>query len=102
MLVPAYNEEPTITESVRALLTLAYPQLEIIVVDDGSTDETLSGSSTSTFDLVPIRPIYDQRIPTKAVKAIYRSQRYPNLVVVSKDERREGRLAQRRAQHLEQ
>ena len=34
MLVPAHNEEPSIVESVRALLTLAYPQLEIVVIDD--------------------------------------------------------------------
>ena len=52
MLVPAHNEEQSIKESIRALLTVAYPQLEIVVVDDGSTDETLS-TLTSTFDLLP-------------------------------------------------
>jgi len=84
MLVPAHNEEPSIKESVRALLTLAYPQLEIVVVDDGSTDETLS-TLTSTFDLLPTQPIYDRRIATKRVQAIYRSQTFPNLLVVSKE-----------------
>jgi cellulose synthase/poly-beta-1,6-N-acetylglucosamine synthase-like glycosyltransferase len=84
MLVPAHDEESTIVESVRALLTLAYPQLEIVVVDDGSTDETLS-VMRSTFELVPIRPIYDNRILSKVVTAIYRSKRYPNLVVASKE-----------------
>jgi cellulose synthase/poly-beta-1,6-N-acetylglucosamine synthase-like glycosyltransferase len=84
MLVPAHDEESTIIESVRALLTLAYPQLEIVVVDDGSTDETLP-LMTSTFELQPILPIYDARIETKSVEAIYRSKQYPNLVVVSKE-----------------
>ncbi len=84
MLVPAHDEESTIIQSVRALLTLAYPQLEIVVVDDGSKDETLS-IMKSTFELAPISPIYDTRIPTKLVQAIYRSNRYPNLVVVSKE-----------------
>jgi cellulose synthase/poly-beta-1,6-N-acetylglucosamine synthase-like glycosyltransferase len=84
MLVPAHEEENTIIESVRALLTLAYPRLEIVVVDDGSTDETLSVMN-STFELVPISPIYDTRIATEAVQAIYRSKQYPNLVVVAKD-----------------
>jgi cellulose synthase/poly-beta-1,6-N-acetylglucosamine synthase-like glycosyltransferase len=84
MLVPAHNEEASIKESVRALLTLTYPQLEIVVVDDGSTDETLS-VLTSTFGLVPMDPIYDRRIPTKPVRTLYRSHAYPNLVVVSKE-----------------
>jgi cellulose synthase/poly-beta-1,6-N-acetylglucosamine synthase-like glycosyltransferase len=84
MLVPAFNEEKSIEESVRALLTLAYPQLEIVVVDDGSTDGTFRVLD-STFDLVPIQPIYDRRIATEKVTAIYRSQQFPNLVVVSKE-----------------
>jgi cellulose synthase/poly-beta-1,6-N-acetylglucosamine synthase-like glycosyltransferase len=84
MLVPAHNEETSIKESVRALLTLTYPQLEIVVVDDGSTDGTLSVLRNS-FDLRPIRAIFDPRIATKTVKEIYRSQRFPNLIVVSKD-----------------
>jgi cellulose synthase/poly-beta-1,6-N-acetylglucosamine synthase-like glycosyltransferase len=84
MLVPAHNEETSIQESVRALLTLAYPQLEIVVVDDGSTDNTL-GVLISTFDLLQIKPIYDQQIATKPVEAIFRSRQFPNLVVVSKN-----------------
>jgi cellulose synthase/poly-beta-1,6-N-acetylglucosamine synthase-like glycosyltransferase len=84
MLVPAHNEEVSIKESVRALLTLAYPQLEIVVVDDGSTDETLS-VMVDTFELVPIHPIYDDRIRTARVNGIYRSRQFPNLVVVTKE-----------------
>ena len=82
--VAALAVKASIKKSVRALLTLTYPQLEIVMVDDGSTDETLS-VLTSTFALVPMDPIYDRRIATKPVRAIYRSHQYPNLVVVSKD-----------------
>jgi cellulose synthase/poly-beta-1,6-N-acetylglucosamine synthase-like glycosyltransferase len=84
MLVPAHDEESTIIESIRALLTLAYPRLEIVVIDDGSTDDTLS-LMKSTFDLLPIRPIYDNCVPTKVVHGIYRSKQYPNLIVASKE-----------------
>jgi cellulose synthase/poly-beta-1,6-N-acetylglucosamine synthase-like glycosyltransferase len=84
MLVPAHNEEATIRESVRALLTLTYPGLEIVVIDDGSTDGTLS-VLTTTFGLVPTHPTYDERIKTKMVKTILRSQQHPGLVVISKE-----------------
>ena len=84
MLVPAHNEEASIEQSIRALLTVAYPQLEIVVVDDGSTDGTLSVLA-STFGLVPVEPIYEAHVDTQPVRAIYRSRDFPHLVVVSKD-----------------
>jgi cellulose synthase/poly-beta-1,6-N-acetylglucosamine synthase-like glycosyltransferase len=40
VLVPAYNEEPSIVSSVHSILDLRYPQLEVVIVDDGSTDGT--------------------------------------------------------------
>ncbi len=84
MLVPAHNEESSVKESVLALLTLAYPQLEIVVIDDGSTDQTMS-ILMEAFQLLPIQPVYDRRIATRPVRAIYRSQRFPNLIVASKE-----------------
>ena len=42
LVVPAYNEQDVIATTVHALLNLEYPEKEIIVVDDGSTDETLA------------------------------------------------------------
>ncbi len=40
VVVPAYNEERTITKCVQSLLSLDYSNYEIIIVDDGSTDST--------------------------------------------------------------
>lgn len=40
IIVPAYNEEVTVADTVRSLLTLEYRAYEIIVVDDGSSDAT--------------------------------------------------------------
>ena len=40
LVVPAYNEGPVIQQAVRSLLVLDYPNYEILVIDDGSTDDT--------------------------------------------------------------
>lgn len=40
VLVPAYNRADTIAETLNSLILLSYPNLEIVVVDDGSTDAT--------------------------------------------------------------
>jgi cellulose synthase/poly-beta-1,6-N-acetylglucosamine synthase-like glycosyltransferase len=83
MLAPAYNEGATVAESVRALLALFYPNLEVVVVNDGSKDNTMQ-VMVDTFDLSPIHPIYQKRIPSKPVVGVYRSRLYPNLVVIDK------------------
>jgi len=41
VIVPAYNEEKVIARTIESLLEADYPNKEIIVVDDGSTDRTL-------------------------------------------------------------
>ncbi len=84
MLVPAFNEALTIGESVLSLLTLSYPALEIIVINDGSTDDTLT-ILTDRFELSPIHPIYRRTLPTKPVRGLYVSRAHPNLIVVDKE-----------------
>src|SRR5436305_10298844 len=42
VLLPAYNEESGIVQSVHSLLDLRYPELEVVVVNDGSTDGTMA------------------------------------------------------------
>ena len=84
ILAPAYNEEATIEGSLRALLALQYPSLEVIVISDGSKDRTVQ-VLIDRFDLVPVKTIYEQRIKTKPVHSLYRSSTYPALVVVDKE-----------------
>lgn len=79
--VPAYNEELTIVESVRSLMRLRYPSFEIIVVNDGSKDDTL-GVLIRTFELRPSKRVLGQRVPRERVRGVYASPRYPNLVVL--------------------
>jgi cellulose synthase/poly-beta-1,6-N-acetylglucosamine synthase-like glycosyltransferase/peptidoglycan/xylan/chitin deacetylase (PgdA/CDA1 family) len=41
VLIPAYNEEKVIERTVRAVLNLNYPDVRVVIIDDGSTDKTL-------------------------------------------------------------
>ena len=84
MIAPAHNEATSVAESVRALLTLQYPSLEVVVVNDGSSDDTL-GVLQREFELVSIHPIYPLRIEHAPVSGLYRSSLKPNLVVVDKE-----------------
>jgi cellulose synthase/poly-beta-1,6-N-acetylglucosamine synthase-like glycosyltransferase len=84
ILAPAYNEEATIEVSLRALLALHYPSLEVIVISDGSKDRTVR-VLIEKFDLVPVKTIYERKIDTKPVRTLYRSATYPGLVVVDKE-----------------
>jgi cellulose synthase/poly-beta-1,6-N-acetylglucosamine synthase-like glycosyltransferase len=84
ILAPAFNEEATIETSLRALLALQYPSLEVIVISDGSKDRTVQ-ALIDRFNLVPVKTIYQQQIKTKPVRMLYRSSTYPALVVVDKE-----------------
>jgi cellulose synthase/poly-beta-1,6-N-acetylglucosamine synthase-like glycosyltransferase len=74
ILVPAYNEEAGIVESVRSLLALRYPELEVVVVNDGSADATLE-RLVEAFDLVPVRKALRTTLPTAPVRATYASRK---------------------------
>ena len=84
VLVPAYNESATIVDNTRNLLSLDFGNYEVIVVNDGSKDNTLD-LLKDAFRLIQIDQPYKRSIPTKQIRALYRSAEYPNLVVVDKE-----------------
>lgn len=83
MLAPAYNEAATVVESLRALMVLQYPNLEVVVVNDGSKDATME-VLRENFALVPIHPVYQRAIAHNPIVGLYRSRTYPRLLVVDK------------------
>lgn len=82
ILVPAYNEEETILESLPSLLNLDYPDKEIVVVNDGSTDATLT-KLEDAYDLRPISHEPDHPL-NASIDCVYRSQTTERLVVIDK------------------
>jgi len=84
LLVPAHNEEKTIVESVDSLLALDYPEIEIVVANDGSSDGTLE-ALRERYQLIETDIVYVQEVQCKPVRAIYMSQVEPRLLVVDKE-----------------
>jgi cellulose synthase/poly-beta-1,6-N-acetylglucosamine synthase-like glycosyltransferase len=85
IITPAYNEQRSVVTHVRSLLAQNYPSLEIIVVNDGSTDATLE-MLIEEFELVPVSYTYHQRIKTQPVTSVYKSTNpaFSALVVANK------------------
>ena len=85
ILIPAHDEQETIVSNVYSILEVGYPEFEVIVINDGSKDETMTKLKES-FSLFPVTDATRQQIETRRVRGIYRSLDYPNLTVVDKDQ----------------
>jgi cellulose synthase/poly-beta-1,6-N-acetylglucosamine synthase-like glycosyltransferase len=84
LLVPAHNEEKSIVLSVRSMLSLDYSELEVVVVNDGSTDGTLD-ELVRSFQLLRTDLLYVAEVPSRPVRGVYMSQIEPRLIVVDKE-----------------
>lgn len=84
VLVPAYNEEATIVANLRSMLFLQYPDVEIIVANDGSRDKTLQ-VMIDAFSLKPIVRAHELSVHHAPVRAVYGSKLYPRLLVIDKE-----------------
>jgi cellulose synthase/poly-beta-1,6-N-acetylglucosamine synthase-like glycosyltransferase len=82
IVVPAHDEEAAVVECTRGLLNLRYPQFEVIVVDDGSTDATFE-RLRAAFDLAEIPKVIRTEIPAlgKVLSVHAPRNREPLLVV---------------------
>ncbi|HEX4527408.1 MAG TPA: glycosyltransferase [Gaiellaceae bacterium] len=84
LVAPAYNMAPIIVGCVRSFLSVDYEPFEVVIVDDGSTDDTI-GALVAAFDLTEI-PVGDRlAIPTATITDIYVSRSDPRLRVVRKE-----------------
>jgi cellulose synthase/poly-beta-1,6-N-acetylglucosamine synthase-like glycosyltransferase len=83
IIAPAHNEEKSICLAVRNFLEIDYPDIELIVVNDGSRDRTLD-EIKNEFLLRPVRSVYIPKAKSAAVRGIYRSETDPRLLIIDK------------------
>lgn len=84
IIVPVYNEEDDIEDAIHSLLQQQYGDYEIIVVNDGSTDNTLTYLK-NTFDLYPSERYIGKRLDHEPIREVYSSHSYPNVFVIDKE-----------------
>lgn len=85
IIAPAYNEGMTIVENIRSLLSLQYIHFEVIIVNDGSTDDSME-KIIKVYSLEKVDYAYYPEIPTKLVRGIYKSKNkaFSKLLVIDK------------------
>lgn len=84
IIAPAYSEEASIIESTSSLLNLKYPDYELIVVNDGSPDDTLN-TLINYYGLEKYDIFFDRFLDTKPIRGIYINKNIPKLLVVDKE-----------------
>jgi cellulose synthase/poly-beta-1,6-N-acetylglucosamine synthase-like glycosyltransferase len=86
ILAPAYNEGANIIENVRSLLSIYYNNMEVIILNDGSKDDSLE-KLIAAYDLYKVDFFVNQQIETKKVRGVYKSHNsvYRKLIVVDKE-----------------
>lgn len=84
IIMPARNEEEWISDSVKAVLNLDYPEFELIVVNDGSQDKTMEILS-SLLKLKAIDSVYVKHYRGSPVREVLKSQLYDNVTVINEE-----------------
>ncbi len=70
VVIPLYNKEHYIASTLRSVLAQTYPDYEVIVVDDGSTDNSLQACKTVQSDKIRIVQQANQAFPLHATRAL--------------------------------
>jgi len=86
VIAPAFNEGKSIIDNIRSLLSLHYNDFEVIIVNDGSTDDSLE-KVIQHYDLEKVDYIYEEKISTKKIRGIYKSKNkaFSKLILIDKE-----------------
>jgi cellulose synthase/poly-beta-1,6-N-acetylglucosamine synthase-like glycosyltransferase len=83
IVVPAYNETAGIVESIRSIAMVTYPKFEIVVVNDGSKDDTLE-KIIEHFKMLPVPMPFRPSIKTADVRQVYHAKLPVSITLVDK------------------
>ncbi|MGE6667491.1 glycosyltransferase family 2 protein [Paenibacillus xylanexedens] len=86
LLVPVWNSEDAIVQRISCLLDIQYARYEVIIINDGSEDGTMSRLK-EIYDLMPIRSkVHYSGLgqETAQIKCVYQSRLHHHLIVIDK------------------
>ncbi len=83
IIIPARNEEEWIQDSLLSVLNLNYPEFEIVIVDDGSTDKTFE-ILDAVLELRSLDSYYVRHYQDGRVREIFKSEKYSKVTVICK------------------
>lgn len=85
VIAPAFNESRSIIDNIRTLLSLYYNNYEVIVVNDGSSDDSLE-KIIETYEMEKVNYYFDYRLPCKRIRGVYKSKNrsFKKLTVIDK------------------
>ena len=87
VIAPAYNECLNIVENVRSLLSTHYVNYDVIIVNDGSKDDSLE-RLIKAYDLERVEYLIDVKVPTQELReGVFKSKNpaFDKLIVVDKE-----------------
>jgi poly-beta-1,6-N-acetyl-D-glucosamine synthase len=85
VIAPAFNETESIIDNIRTLLSLYYNNYEVVIVNDGSKDDSLE-KIIKAYELEKVNYYFDYRLPCKRIRGVYKSQNrsFKKLTVIDK------------------
>jgi cellulose synthase/poly-beta-1,6-N-acetylglucosamine synthase-like glycosyltransferase len=85
VIAPAYNESRSIVDNIRTLLSLYYNNYEVVVINDGSSDDTLE-KIIEAYELEKVNYYFDYRLPCERIRGVYKSKNrsFKRLTVIDK------------------
>ncbi|MGM0497155.1 MAG: glycosyltransferase family 2 protein [Bacteroidota bacterium] len=86
VIAPCYNEEGSIVENINALLDLHYNNFQVIIVNDGSKDNSLQ-KAIEAYEMEIVHYFIPQRLKTQPIRTVYKStnKAYYNLILIDKE-----------------